>query len=179
MTTFVSLLRGINVGGKNKLPMKELIALLNDIGLSHVETYIQSGNIVFQSDISDVEALSARISAAISNHAGFSPHVLTLTRVDFQKAMTNNPFPDAVGAPKTLHLFFLAGVPTAPDLACLDTYKKESERFQLIDAVFYLHAPDGIGRSKLAANVEKAMGVPITARNWRSVEKIMAIAQSL
>jgi uncharacterized protein (DUF1697 family) len=92
-----------------------------------------------------------------------------------EQAMVSNPFPEAESEPKTLHLYFLASTPQNPDLQTLDSIKQANEQFKLIDNVFYLYAPDGIGRSKLAARVEKALGVAATARNWRTVCKIMAI----
>ncbi len=78
--------------------------------------------------------------------------------------------------PKTLHLYFLAVTPERPDLDALERIKGERERFVLVDGVFYLHAPEGIGRSKLAANAEKLLGIPATARNWRTVGKVMEMA---
>ena len=87
------------------------------------------------------------------------------------------PVPDtAAAAPATLHLGFLDAPPPQPDLAKLARLRQASERFQLLDRVFYLHAPEGVGRSKLAAGAEKALGVPMTDRNWRTVEKIWALA---
>jgi uncharacterized protein (DUF1697 family) len=178
MKTYICLLRGINVGGKNRLPMKELKALLENIGLQHVRTYIQSGNVVFQSK-DDASSLSANISAAIMDRFGFEPQTMVLSGEEFEAAMDANPFPEAESQPKFLHLYFLASSPTHPDLAALEGVKKENERFLLLDRVFYLHAPEGIGRSKLAAKVEKALGEPATARNWRSAAKIMALAQEI
>ncbi len=92
--------------------------------------------------------------------------------------MESNPFPEAEAEPKTLHLFFLASAPEAADIESLTEAKSPSERFHLTDHVFYLHAPDGIGRSKLAANAEKYLGVAITARNWRTVQKLREMAEA-
>jgi uncharacterized protein (DUF1697 family) len=88
-----------------------------------------------------------------------------------------NPFPEAESEPKTLHVYFLASSPECPDLDALEGIKGERERFVLKDEIFYLHAPDRVGRSKLAANAEKLLGVPATARNWRTVRKVMAMAK--
>ena len=177
MNTFIALLRGINVGGKNILPMKELVSLLTEMGLSKVKTYIQSGNVVFQSEIEDAAALSKAIVAKIEKGYGFDVSVIVLSIQSLQKAMASNPFPEGEQDPKTLHLFFLSEPLTDPDIANIETIKKDSEQFQLTDQVFYLYAPDGIGRSKLAANVEKALGVVTTARNWRSTNKILSMAE--
>ena len=179
MNTYIALLRGINVGGRNKLRMPELVALLEDLGLHNINTYIQSGNVVFQSSPIDEQALAEDISAAIGRHRGFTPQVLVLSRDEFRQAWAGNPFPEAESAPKTVHLYFLAAPATDPDLDILAAFQKENERFLLTDAVFYLHAPDGIGRSKLAERVEKALGIPATARNWRTVGKIMVLVMEV
>ena len=177
MKTYIALFRGINVGGNNILPMKELVVVLENLGADSVKTYIQSGNAVFQHESENVSGLSSRISAAIKESHGFEPRVLLLDLVEMEKAMASNPFPAAESEPKTLHLYFLASAPQNPDLKMLDSLKKADEQFKLIDNVFYLHAPDGIGRSKLAERAEKALGVAATARNWRTVSKIMAMAK--
>ncbi len=175
MKTIIALLRGINVGGHNKLPMKDLKALLAEIGLANVQTYIQSGNVVFQTDRADLPALADEIGAAIGESHGFVPRIMLLTLGDLETAVSHNPFPATDEQHKTLHFYFLANSPSNPDLDALTAIKKESEQFELIDTVFYLYAPEGIGRSKLAAKVEKAMGVPTTARNWRTVSKVLAM----
>ena len=179
MNTFIALFRGINVGGNNILPMKELTAILTGLGLRDVKTYIQSGNVVFRSEKSDIAELSKEITAAVDKSHGFAPRVLLLPLEELKKAIDSNPFPEGESDPKTLHLFFLSSAPAAPDFASLEKNKAASEKFRLIGAVFYLHAPDGIGRSKLATSVEKAMGVAATARNWRSVTQILAMAEEV
>ncbi len=179
MNTYIALLRGINVGGNNKLPMKSLTELLQNLGLQQVKTYIQSGNVVFQSERNDVPALEKEISAAIQAVHGFAPAIFILDVQTLQAALAANPFPEGEAEPKSLHLFFLDGIPQNPDLAALEAIKKENERFQLIDKVFYLHAPDGIGRSKLAEVAGKGWGVQITARNWRTASTLLTMAQAL
>lgn len=177
MKTYIALFRGINVGGKNVLPMKELKTLLEKLNLQNVKTYIQSGNVVFQSKETNASWLSSKMSAEIQKSHGFEPQVLLLDVEEMEKAIELNPFPEAESEPKTLHLSFLASVPANPDLKALESLKKESERFELKGNVFYLHAPDGVGRSKLAANAERLLGVAMTSRNWRTVCKIMAMAK--
>jgi uncharacterized protein (DUF1697 family) len=177
MKTYVALFRGLNVGGNNILPMTDLVALLENIGLRNVRTYVQSGNAVFQSEEEDTSLLSDRIQAAIEESHGFEPQVLLLEPEAVEKAVGSNPFPEAEQEPKTLHVYFLASSPERPDLDALERIKGDRERFVLEDGVFYLHAPDGIGRSKLAAHAEKLLGVPVTARNWRTVRKVMEMAK--
>jgi uncharacterized protein (DUF1697 family) len=177
MKTYIALFRGINVGGTNVLPMKDLVALLENIGSQNVKTYIQSGNAVFQSEEENASLLSNKIRAAIKRSHGFEPQVLLLEPEDMERAIESNPFPEAESEPKTLHVHFLASMPKNPNLGALDSIKIARERFALRDRFFYLHAPDGIGRSKLAANAEKLLGVALTARNWRTVRKVMTMAK--
>src|SRR5262245_60577819 len=179
MKIYIALFRGINVGGKNVLPMKELVAILDALGAQKVKTYIQSGNAVFAGPKKDSSRLSIMISSEIKKHRGFEPHVLIIELEDLDKAIRNNPFPEAVTDPQTLHAGFLAFAPKKPDLKALDLLRSGAERFQLIDKVFYLHAPAGVGRSKLAANAEKLLGAPMTDRNWRTVCKIREMVEAL
>jgi uncharacterized protein (DUF1697 family) len=177
MKSFIALFRGINVGGTNVLPMKDLVALLENIGSQNVKTYIQSGNAVFQNKEENASLLSNKIRETIKKNYGFEPQVLLLTPEEIESAIGSNPFPEAESEPKTLHVHFLASMPNNPDLGTLESIKGDHERFALKDRVLYLHAPDGIGRSKLAANAERLLGVAATSRNWRTVCKVMAMAK--
>jgi len=176
MNTYIALFRGINVGGRNTLPMKELVAQLQNLGCEDVRTYIQSGNAVFRHAERSASRLSERIRTTIPKSHGFAPDVLILTVDMLERAVRSNPFPDAETEPSKLHLFFLAAIPDNPDLNSLERLRAESERFVLKTDVAYLHAPDGIGRSRLAARLEKVLGVSGTGRNWRSVCKILEMA---
>ncbi len=177
MKTYIALFRGINVGGNNILPMKELVALLQDIGLQNVKTYIQSGNAVFQSKTGDVKSLAQKIGAAIKKNHGFEPTIWLLEANTLAQAIKSNPYPEAEA--NTLHLSFLSSIPPNPDLKALEKIKTASERFQLANDVLYLHAPDGIGRSKLAASLERLLGIPATSRNLNTVRKVMEMAQAV
>ncbi|MCR9079323.1 MAG: DUF1697 domain-containing protein [Hyphomonadaceae bacterium] len=176
MTVWIALLRGINVGGNNILPMKDLRALLEQAGLTQVSTYIQSGNCVFAADETDPRALERSIAAAIDARFGFRPQILVMRAKTFQQALAANPYPEGAEDPKTVHFFFLAEPAAGADLAAMEDLRAGTERFALTDRVFYLHAPDGIGRSKLAAKVERHLGVATTARNLRSVMKLAELA---
>jgi uncharacterized protein (DUF1697 family) len=176
MNIYIAFFRGINVGGNNSLPMKELVALLGDIGAKQVRTYIQSGNAVFHGNETDPSRLARQLSAEIKKRRGFEPHILVLDLAAMDMAIAENPFPEAEADPSSLHLGFLASTPNKPDLEKLNRIRKESERFHLGDKVFYLHAPEGVGRSRLAANAEKLLGVPMTDRNWRTVCKVRELA---
>ena len=179
MKTYVALFRGINVGGYNMLPMKELKLVLEKNGCQGVRTYIQSGNVILKSAISDPAKLAKRLSAAISNSHGFEPRVMVLSRDELRRAASANPFGNAVETPAALHLFFLDGTPKSPDLKALEAVKTETEAFALKGSVFYLHTPDGLGRSKLATRIERSLGVQGTARNWRTVNTLLGMLNDL
>lgn len=179
MNTYVALFRGINVGGKNILPMKALVGTFEGMGLKKVQSYIQSGNVVFQTTKDRPEKLAEDIRAAVGKGHDIVPQVLVLSIQEFRNAIASNPFPAGENEPKSLHLFFLKTRPAKPDMERLALLQSAKERFKLVGAVFYLHAPEGIGRSKLAANVEKALGVAVTARNWRSVSAILSLAMEV
>jgi len=172
MTIWIALLRGINVGGNNILPMKDLRQLLQREGFGDATTYIQSGNCVLHSDLTDPGEIQNKISKAIENNFGFRPSVLVLDVSKFRHAIDANPYPQAVDDPKSLHLYFLAAPAIEPDLEALENVRSSSERYTLTEHVLYLHAPEGIGRSKFAAQVEQKLGVATTARNFRTVLKI-------
>jgi uncharacterized protein (DUF1697 family) len=175
MKTWIGLFRGINVGGNNILPMAELRSDLESLNLNNVRTYIQSGNVVFDSTAKTSKSLTEKIARRIEERHGFRPHLLILTREELISAIESNPFPKAVSDPKTLHFSFLAEPTSNPDIEALDSAKTPTESFKLVDRVFYLHAPDGIGRSKLAAKTEKCLGVVMTSRNYRTVDKLLSM----
>ena len=178
MTTYVALLRGINVGGKHSLPMQTLRDILTTLGCDDVKTYIQSGNSVFNFGKGS-RKLAGEITGAIEKAVGFAPSVQILKLEEFQSILDANPFPEAVTEPKSLHIAFLAEAPTAPDLAAIEKLQAASEESQLLDGALFLHAPDGIGRSKLAVRIDKCLGVETTGRNWRSAQAIAALAATI
>ncbi len=179
LTTFVALLRGINVGGKNVIAMKDLRDVLSQIGLKQIQTYIQSGNVVFQSEAVDKDKLSSAISAAIEQSHGFTPSVHILNVNQLNLAISNNPFDSHADDPKSVHLYFLAHEPEEQKIEAAAALAHESEVCKLVGNTFYLYAPNGVARSKLARSVEKVLGVSATARNLRSANKILELAQKV
>ena len=173
METYIALLRGINVGGKHRLPMKDLVRIVEEAGCRDVRTYIQSGNVVFRAGKQDRQTLARQISQKISAIHGSAPKV-QLSGDELREAAAGNPFPTEEG--KALHFFFLDAPAKAPDVAGLTGLKAASEEFKLHKDIFYLYAPEGIGRSKLAAKAEQCLGVPATARNWNTVRKLLEMA---
>jgi len=178
MKTYIVLFRGINVGGNHMLPMKELKVVLEQNGCEGVQTYIQSGNVILNSSLSDGQ-LAKRLSAAVSKSHGFEPRVMVLTSAELERAAAANPFPAAHENPKSVHLFFLDSVPKKPDLKSLEALKIKSEEFALKGKVFYVHTPEGLGTSKLVARIEKFLGVQGTARNWRTVTTLIGMVSTL
>ena len=169
MNTYVVLLRGINVGGKNLLPMAQLKALLQSSGFNSVATYIQSGNVVLQNS----EPPASKIEKLIQTEFGFCPELLALSEDDFHLSFENNPDRGIEG--KFVHFYYCKKLPKI-DQTRLDKFAAKTESYKLVGNVFYLHAPDGIGRSKLVANIEKCLGVAATGRNLNTVSKLRAMA---
>lgn len=172
MKKYIVLLRGINVSGKKILPMKELVSMLEEIGCENVSTYIQSGNIVLHSGLS-ASSLEKSIAEALESSKGFAIPVIAQTVSKFRSVIEACPFQAAEG--KLLHYFFAASKPALNGEA-LHSLCASSESCELKGNVFYLYAPDGIGRSKLVANIEKVLGVPATARNHNTVQKLLSLA---
>ena len=173
----VLLLRGVNVGANRKLPMADLRALLGDLGLTDIRTHIQSGNAVFRAP-GGLEGLAERITAAIGARFPFTPEAMVLPAGALAAILGGNPFAEAGRADgATVHIGVLAR-PARADPGALQALAAPDERFHLTDAAFYLHAPSGIGRSKLAARAEAVLKVPMTMRNQRVAEAIAALTHA-
>ncbi len=157
------------------MPMAALAKTLESAGCGAVRTYIQSGNVVFKSSLKSKPKLLAQLADATEAKFGFRPSILLLTDSDLHAAVANNPFASAEDESKTLHFFFLDGIPDSPDIEGIANLATPTERYALIDAVFYLHAPLGFGRSKLAAGAERKLGVAATARNYTTVRNLSAM----
>ena len=175
MTTWIVLLRGVNVGGRRRLPMAALRELLAEVGFGNVRTYIQSGNIVLDSPDGDRDSVARSVRGAIEEHFGFAPHTFVLDVDAFDAAIAANPFPEGEQDPKAVHFFFLAKPDPAADLDGLRELATQGEEFVLTERVFYLHTPDGFGRSKLVERLPRLISAETTARNYRSVRAIRAL----
>ena len=178
MPTYVGLLRGINVGGKHKLPMKDLSEMYVKAGCSLVKTYIQSGNVVFQTK-GGAEPVCAKVSAAIEKKFGFSPPIVLRTSEEMERVTRNNPFLKA-GAPETeLHVLFLADVPKRADVENLSQYSFPPDEFTVRGKEIYLRLPNGFGTSKLATiRFDAKLRTVVTARNWRTVNQLLEMMRS-
>lgn len=174
----MALLRGINVGGRHKLPMAKLGAAFVAAGCGDVTTYIQSGNVVFTPPPSGSVAgagLVAHLERAVEEAAGFAVAVVVRTAADLRAVLATQPFDE--DDPTKLHVCFLGSLPTAEALAAFGRAAAASEEFALIGLDLYLHLPAGLGRSKLATALDR-LKVPVTARNWRTVTKLHDLACS-
>jgi uncharacterized protein (DUF1697 family) len=174
---YIALIRGINVGGSHLLPMKDVKLLFEQHGCAEVQTYIQSGNVVFRSTDANAGRLARRVTAAVAKARGFEPRLLVLTRHELERAAAGNPFPEADDNPASVHLFFLAEPAKDADVKSMHAVKTATERFVLKGRVLYLHTPDGVGSSKLAARAERLLGVAATARNWRTVTTLLELSR--
>lgn len=179
MTTCILLFRAVNVGGHNKLPMSDLVGMLDSLGLPGAVTYVQSGNVAVRCNRQQAASLGRRIKAAVQESCGFEPSVLVLKIQELEHAIAANPFRQAAREPTTLYLWFLAAEPAQPDFETLHRLQSASERYKLDKKVFYLQAPDGIAESRLAADVENCLGVEAAARDWRTVTKVLEMAWQL
>jgi uncharacterized protein (DUF1697 family) len=176
MATWIALLRGIG-GGIRPLEMKKLVVALEGIGLTNVRTYIATGNVVFTSRKSAASLMTA-IETCIETNFGFFSKTLVLSPTELAKAAAENPFPQANENHKSLHLFFLFTPAEAPKFDAMNAIKLPSEQFVLQGKVFYFYAPDGFGTSKLGGRVAQLLGVDTTARNWRTVNKLIELSQT-
>ena len=172
---WIGLFRGINVGGNNKLPMKELTRLMLAAGLTDVKTYIASGNVLFRSKL-DEDRLEAMIGDLVETHFGFRASFFLITLTHLKKVLLENPYKDHEHQGKAQHVFFFKTPPTRVDRDLLDSLKIDSEAYTVTDEVMYLYAPEGIGRSKMADKIGRAVKADMTARNLNTVETLRDMA---
>ena len=168
MTTYVALLRGVNVGGHRRVPMPALRALLGSLGLTGVQTYLQSGNAVFGSD-DGAEALAARIAAAIRDELDVDTTVMVRSGAELAQVVADNPWPDRAASPKQLHVLFLTAAPQEqPDVS-----RFAPEEAVVRGRVAYVWYAHGAGRSRLVLPLP---GIEATARNWTTVTALAELA---
>lgn len=157
--------------------MASLRAMMEGLGCSAVKTYIQSGNAVLDTSM-NAQQIEAGLQDAIESELGFRPSVLAISLDDFEAVIGANPWPDAVSEPKNLHVWFLSEPSSEVNMTVLETLRASDEQVEVRPLAIYLHAPSGIGRSKLAARMESAADCPMTARNWRTVSKLWELARA-
>ncbi len=174
----ILLLRGVNVAGANRLPMVEFREMLAGFGLTDVDTHLQSGNAVFRDP--GVKDLADKITAGMMVRFGFKPALFFLNLADFKAVLAANPY-KAAGAVDgaKVHIVFLAEPAKGADLTGLRAHAVEGEQVTLTDRALYLHTPAGFGKSGLADKLPRYIKVGQTARNQRSVEATLALAEAL
>ncbi len=177
MTSYLALLRGINVSGRNSIPMPALRDSLLQLGLRNVQTYLQSGNVVFRTAKANEATLSAKIEATIAEDFGHEVPVLVMPMKDLSQIANSNPlWPKGSGEESLFHCTFLFQ-PISPDVfRSLNLPAAAGERAALIGAAILLHCPRGYGKTKLNNNFfERVLGVAATTRNWRTVLALQAL----
>ncbi len=176
--TYISFLRGINVSGQKKIKMEELRKLYSSAGLLNVKSYIQSGNLIFQSSIKSKKALSKLIARKIKTFLGYDVDVIMRTKEELEKIIKNNPHPTEPA--NRLLISFLSEKPKEIPQERIDEKKEKDDKIHFSDQEIYFYCPGGYGKSKLSNNFfEKELNLSATTRNWRSTNKILEIAKEI
>lgn len=174
MTTFIVLLRGVNVGGHNRVPMAELRDACADAGFGDVRTYINSGNVVFQGPGTATQA-ARKVETLLAKSFQVEVPVIVRTAADWARYVAGPAFPDA--APKALHLGFAGRKPQAGCVQALQERATAGERVQVVGDALWIDFKLGVGRSKLTpAAIDKAVGAPTTLRNWTTIQALHELA---
>ena len=179
MPVIVSLLRGVNVGGHNKIKMEALRGLYETLGLKEVATFIQSGNVIFRAEEKALAGLAQRIESAIEADFGFRPSVVLRTHAEWKEVIANNPFAKREGMdPAKLVVNFLATDPGQEAWKRLLAIETDPEEVRAGGRELYIYFPNGQGKSKLpVGRMDKALGVATTGRNWNSVLRLGEMAE--
>ena len=176
--TYVALLRGINVGGKNKLPMKVLTAMFDEAGCGKVRSYIQSGNVVFEAASGLCARLPGLIENRIAQEFGYRTPVILRSAKQLRAVFENNPFLTAGATPEGLHVMFLADRPSQDRIKTLDPNRSAPDEFIVQGQEIYLRLPNGAGNSKLTnAYFDTKLATVGTSRNWRTVTTLLEMME--
>jgi uncharacterized protein (DUF1697 family) len=175
--TYVALLRAVNVGGRAQLDMAQLRQAVAGLGHEDVVTYIQSGNLVLRSASRSAAKVAVGIEERIEEVFGMTVAVVVRTSAELADVAAGNPFLASGADPKTLHVGFLAGRPTAAEIARLDPQHASPDEFVVHDREIYLSCPNGLGRSKLTTDYfERRLGTALTVRGWGTVTKLVELS---
>jgi len=177
---YISVLRGINVGGKNKIRMVDLKDLYEESGLENVATYIQSGNVIFDTEDTDIAGISMRIERAIQSSHGLNIPVDVRTREDYIKIHESCPYQESLIEENDTKVLvsFLSGEAASDKISEIESYASLPEQIKVIGNVVYLYCPNGYGRSKLSNNfIESRLGLVATTRNWKTIRKLVELSQ--
>ncbi|HLP04924.1 MAG TPA: DUF1697 domain-containing protein [Paludibacter sp.] len=179
MKRYISMIRGINVGGHRKVDMAGLKQLYTGLGFSSVVTFIQSGNVVFNAGPMEVKQLAQLISGEIAGTYGFSVAVLVLAADELEDAIAKNPFIPGKGKdPASFYLTFLSDIPEPSKLGAIAGNDYSPDEFKCVGRVVYIHCPGGYGRTKLNNTFfESKLKLTATTRNWNTVLELMKLVQ--
>jgi uncharacterized protein (DUF1697 family) len=173
----VALLRGINLGGKHRLPMAELVEMFTAAGCTEVRTYIQSGNVVFQAGAALARKVPELVGRAIAEGYGFEVPMVTRTAAELERIIDNNPFLERAAEPKALHVMFLRDRPSEAAVEALDPDRSPPDEFGVRGRHIYLRCPNGVARSKLTNQYfDSKLETVSTSRNWNTVLKLREMA---
>jgi uncharacterized protein (DUF1697 family) len=180
MTIIISLLRGINVSGQKKVKMLDLKALYESLGFNDVTTYLQSGNVVFQSDVPLAE-LPTMIVQGVEETFGFSTDILVRTIDDWRTLIERNPFGEDSRVDRSkLYFTLLAETPPQSSINALNEIETGPDHYHLDGQTIYLHCPNGYGRTKISNNFwERKLKVRATTRNWKTVNQLLVLAEKM
>ena len=191
MASHVALLRGINVGGRNKVPMTDLREVVTSLGHTGVTTYIQSGNVLFSTADTDTAKLAAALESALASRFGIWASVVVLSRDELAEVLAANPYPDEPN-PRLVHVVFLTATPPndlLDRIAAAESAvaaKGSRDTVRAVGHALFLHTPDGYGKSELAQVLLRIIGAPAkqkkqalaaTARNWATATKLLSLCE--
>jgi uncharacterized protein (DUF1697 family) len=177
LKTYISILRGINVSGHRLIKMAALKSIFSSLGFSNVHTYIQSGNIVFRSTISNSKKLSSLIKAALQKEFGYDVPVITLTVEELEGIICSNPF--AKNNTKDNSFFHITFLAEEPEQKNIETVQKVNEEYEIVDKAIYLYCPAGYSNSKLTNTfLERKLKTVATTRNWKTSLELLRIAKT-
>ncbi len=180
MQTYISILRGINVSGQKMIKMEELATLYKSLHFENVKTYIQSGNVVFQANQTDVHDLAKQIEERISERFGFQVPVMVKEKNEIASVLQNNPFIKSKEDVSRLHVTFLSNEPNQTNIDKIKQAQYEPDEYFILGSVVYLFCPNGYGNTKLTNNFfENKLKVTATTRNWKTVNELMNMANTL
>jgi uncharacterized protein (DUF1697 family) len=180
MPVYISMLRGVNVGGHNPIKMDQLRELYVSLKLEDPQTYVQSGNVIFRSKKADEAVLARSIQTAIETRFGFRPEIMIRSTSELRKVVAANPFAKRANIESNkLHVSFLLTKPPADALKKLESLPALPEELHLAGRELYIYFPDGMGKSKLPPLLDRLLKVPATARNWNSVTRMLEMASHL
>lgn len=177
-STHVAFLRGINVGGKHLLPMKELGQLFQEAGCEGVRTHLQTGNVLFRASAAQAKKVPAVVAQAIEERYGFPVPVLLRSIAELRKAVEVYPFMEGGADPARLHVAFLEKKPTASKVAALDPARSPGDSFQVLGQEIHLYCPNGLARTKLTnAYFDGILGTVSTVRTRKTVLRLIELAR--